>query len=322
MKKDVLEILFCPACNSPTLNIEDVSYDNKREIRTGSVRCTSCDSRFEIKDGILNLLIDPANKIIKEQQGWARLEKAVVNTDELMLALPNAFGEHEKAWKSQADNFNLIFPVIKINSSDKVLDIGAGRCWATRLFAKKGCYTVGLDILLTKYVGLLTGDVYIEKEKVFFERIYSLMEKMPFRDNTFNTVFVSASLHHSSYVSKVIKEISRILKPGGSFVVINEPVRGCLSRNNVSELPEYKEGINENIYKLHTYLDSLKKAGMTFKIYPYIGGYFLPLMIINNILPEILKDKLGKVEVWPPLVRIQLFLFGGVLNLIATRPSH
>ncbi len=62
-----------------------------------------------------------------------------------MLALPYAFGDkHEEGWKSQAENFNLIFPIIKIKRSDKVLDIGAGRCWATRFFAKQGCYTVGL----------------------------------------------------------------------------------------------------------------------------------------------------------------------------------
>ena len=322
MKKDVLDLLLCPSCHNPTLNISDVSYENKNEIRTGEVRCTFCASLFEIRDGILNLLINPGCEIIKEQQGWTILEKAVVNTDELMLALPYAFGDkHEEGWKSQADNFNLIFPIIKIKSSDKVLDIGAGRCWATRFFAKEGCYTVGLDILLTKYVGLLTGDIYIEKEKVFFERICSSMEKIPFRDNTFNIIFMSATLHHSSYISIVAKEISRMLKPGGSFVLINEPVKGYLDRNKASESPEYKAGINEHLYRLGDYLTSLKEAGLIYKIYPYIGGYALPIRIINKIIIKIFKNKLGKVRVWPPLIYIQLLLFKGVLNLFATKPS-
>jgi len=309
MKKDVLDLLLCPSCHNPTLNISNISYENKKEIRAGAVTCTFCTSIFEIKDGILNLLINPGCEIIKEQQGWTTLEKAVINTDELMLALPYAFGDkHEEGWKSQAENFNFIFPIIKINQSDKVLDLGAGRCWATRFFAKQGCYAAGLDILLTKYVGLLTGDIYIEKEKVFFERICSSMEKIPFRDNTFNIIFMSATLHHSSCIGIVMKEISRILKPGGSLVLVNEPVRGCLERNKVSESPEYKAGINEHLYRLGDYLASLKEAGLIYKIYPYIGGYALPIRIINKIIIKIFKNKLGKVKAWSPLIYIQLLL--------------
>jgi SAM-dependent methyltransferase len=322
MKKDVLDLLLCPSCHNPTLNISNISYENKKEIRTGEVRCTFCTSIFEIRDGILNLLINPGCEIIKEQQGWTILEKAVVNTDESMLALPYAIGDkHEEGWKSQAENFNFIFPIIKIKKSDKVLDLGAGRCWATRFFAKQGCYTVGLDILLTKYVGLLTGDIYIEKEKVFFERICGSMGKIPFCDNIFNIIFMSATLHHSSCIGIVMKEISRILKPGGSLVLINEPVRGYLDRNKVSESPEYKAGINEHIYRLGDYLTSLKEAGLIFKIYPYISGYALPIRIINKIIIKIFRNKLGNVKGWSPLIYIQLLLFKGVLNLFAAKPS-
>jgi ubiquinone/menaquinone biosynthesis C-methylase UbiE/uncharacterized protein YbaR (Trm112 family) len=322
MKKDVLDFLLCPSCNNPTLRVSNISYENKNEIRTGKVKCTFCTSIFEIKDGILNLLMNPGCEIVKEQEGWTILEKAVVNTDELMLALPNAFGDkHEEGWKSQAENFNLIFPIIKINKSDKVLDIGAGRCWATRFFAKQGCNTIGLDILLTKYVGLLTSDVYIEKENVFFERICSSMEKIPVGDNTFDIIFMSATLHHSSSIGVVMKEISRMLKPGGSFVLINEPVKGYTDRNKASDSPEYKAGINEHLYKLGDYLGSLKKAGLIYKIYPYIGGYALPVRIINKIIVKIFKNKLGKAKVWPPLIYTQLLLFKGVLNLIASKPS-
>jgi SAM-dependent methyltransferase/uncharacterized protein YbaR (Trm112 family) len=323
MKKDVLDLALCPSCYNPTLNISNISYENEKEIRTGEVNCTFCASIFEIREGILNLLINPGYEILKEQQGWTILEKAVINTDELMLSLPYATGDkHEEGWKSQAENFNLIFPIIKIKKLDKVLDVGAGRCWATRFFAKEGCYTVSLDILLTKYVGLLTGDIYIEKENIFFERICSSMEKIPFRDNTFNIIFMSATLHHSSNISIVTKEISRMLKPGGSFVLINEPVKGYLDRNKASSSPEYKAGINEHLYRLGDYLTSLKRAGLKYKIYPYIGGYALPIRIINKIIIKIFKNKLGKVRVWSPLIYIQLFLFKGVLNLFATKPCQ
>jgi len=48
MKKDVLDLLLCPSCHNPTLNISNISYENKNEIRTGEVRCTFCAGIFEI----------------------------------------------------------------------------------------------------------------------------------------------------------------------------------------------------------------------------------------------------------------------------------
>ncbi len=44
-------------------------------------------------------------------------------------------------------------------------------------------------------------------------------ERLDFEDGSFDTVAISASLHHLSHISQVLKEIKRVLKPGGHFIL-------------------------------------------------------------------------------------------------------
>ncbi len=54
MKKDLLDILACPMCNSPlTLTVEE---ENDVEVVRGTLRCESCQEDYPIEDSIPNLL--------------------------------------------------------------------------------------------------------------------------------------------------------------------------------------------------------------------------------------------------------------------------
>jgi ubiquinone/menaquinone biosynthesis C-methylase UbiE len=44
-------------------------------------------------------------------------------------------------------------------------------------------------------------------------------ENMDFDDDTFDTVSISYSLHHLSNVDKVMAEMKRVLRPGGTFIL-------------------------------------------------------------------------------------------------------
>ena len=54
MKKDLMNIICCPACKG---NLElKVSKEDKDEIVEGSLKCKKCKVKYEIKEGIPNLL--------------------------------------------------------------------------------------------------------------------------------------------------------------------------------------------------------------------------------------------------------------------------
>ena len=308
MRIELLEILQCPICRHENFEII-VSKETEVEIRSGFLKCPECQNIFDIKDGIPNLLVNPSNEIINVQLGWAELEKAVVNTDELMLSLPDATGEHMSAWSGQAVNFHFMWSKIKLTGMEKILDLGSGRCWSTRYFSQVGCYAVGLDILLTKYVGLLTSDIYIQKEGTYFDRVLGDMNDQPFRPEAFDLVFVAATLHHSSDIRKTVKLIERVLKPGGRLVVVNEPVVSIFQNKNL-ECPECDHGINEHVYWLWEYLTAIKLAGFNHTLYPYIGSYNSFLSQINQKIKRIFPMHISDQNIVPPLLFMQLLIFG------------
>lgn len=318
MQKNIIHSLICPNCNHSTLQIIEIIKMNEIEIREAIVLCNTCKSRFLVNDGIINLLINPGPEIINEQKGWTVLKDAVKNTDELMLSLPEGLGEHKNCWRGQAENFFHIISKIKLKGDEKILDLGAGRCWASRYFAKYGCDVVAIDILLPKYVGLLTSDIYINSDKVYFERILSDMNFLPFVDNIFDYVFVSASLHHSLNLPKTLDEIRRVIKNSGKLIIINEPVRGFVL-NNRDDSEEIKAGINENDYRLKEYLNLLQIHGFSNKLEFWLGGKNKLVNTINRILSKILSNEKLDRLFWKPIKYVQLWIFGGVFNSFATK---
>ncbi|MBN2072979.1 MAG: methyltransferase domain-containing protein [Actinobacteria bacterium] len=319
MRKDLLEVLHCPSCFGKNLSVISTG-ENGTEIRDGTIECNSCKKSYPIKDGISNLLINITPEIASEQKGWTELEKAVVNTDELMLSLPDGIGEHRAAWKSQAENFHHMFSKLELDGKETVLDLGAGRCWSTSFFAERGCYAVGIDILLTKYVGLLTGDVFIKNKNIYFERIAGDMNTLPFRDRVFDIVFITATLHHSLDLHATLKEVSRVLRPGGKMVLINEPVVGMFKKTTL-DCVEVKAGINEHVHKLWNYLRNIKKAGLEYRIYEYIGCCCRPVNLLKQFFSVALRKKSLYKRTDRMFNYLQLLFFGGILNIIACKKA-
>jgi len=320
MRKQLLELVRCPVCKGEQFELSS-PHENQIEIRQAIVICRGCQHSFRVENGVLDLLVNPSQEITSEQVGWAQLEKMVVNTDQLMLSLPDGIAEHKAAWQSQAENFHYIWSQIELNGTEKVLDLGAGRCWATRYFARRGCLAVGLDVLLTRYVGLLTSDVYLEKEGVYFERVCSDMNQIPMRDCVFDVVFMAATLHHSSDIQATLKQVHATLKPGGRLVLINEPVVGIFASKHL-DCPEVEHGINEHVYRYLEYRRALKQLKFNWQLYPFIGGYAGPVSRLNHLLVKTFPRQLMPKRVWPPLLIVQLLLFGGILNLVAQKTGN
>jgi len=53
-------------------------------------------------------------------------------------------------------------------------------------------------------------------------------EKLQFDDGQFDVVSISMALHHLPKIKKALKEIKRVVKPGG-FIIINEPISDNLN---------------------------------------------------------------------------------------------
>lgn len=108
-----------------------------------------------------------------------------------------------------------------------VLDIGCGNGWATRLLAEQasGGRVVGVDI--SDEMVALARHSSQEIDNIEF-RVASA-EQLPFDDGTFTHSFSMESLYYYEDMAGALREIHRVLTPGGLLVAVidlyreNEP---------------------------------------------------------------------------------------------------
>ena len=107
---------------------------------------------------------------------------------------------------------------MRISPGARVLDVGCGSGWATRLLAEKA------------FNGQVTGiDISDEMVRLAHESSQSIpnvdfeiasAEQLPFTDDEYTHAFSMESLYYYRNIPKALSEIHRVLKPGGLFVAV------------------------------------------------------------------------------------------------------
>ncbi len=108
-------------------------------------------------------------------------------------------------------------------SGAKLLEIGCGMGTDLLQFAKGGahCHAVDLtprSVEITRHRFGLYG----------FKGLFAISdgERLPFRDNSFDVVYSNGVLHHTPDTAGAIKEVHRVLRPGGIAKVM-DPFETC-----------------------------------------------------------------------------------------------
>jgi ubiquinone/menaquinone biosynthesis C-methylase UbiE len=105
---------------------------------------------------------------------------------------------------------------MNVSAEAKVLDVGCGSGWAARLLAQDAKHVIGIDV----------SDEMIrvarEQSTDFANVEYQVAsaENLPFPDNTFTHAFSMESLYYYADIRKALREIARVLQPGGTFVTV------------------------------------------------------------------------------------------------------
>lgn len=107
----------------------------------------------------------------------------------------------------------LILGMLHLQSGDKVLDLGSGAGYFAEIMCTQGASTFCLDIAL----GNLRAIQQRKNRNLFL--IHSEAEHLPCRDTSVNKVLCSEVLEHIEGDREALKEITRILQPGGMLVI-------------------------------------------------------------------------------------------------------
>ena len=243
----LLEILRCPFCRS-----------SLREEGDG-LACGGCGRRFDRASGGIPLMLHQelpgAREKLREAEGWlekARAEGWYEPDDAVDAVLPfvnRELGWNDMNWLANGHSFEVLLGRYVDGATGlRVLEVGAAKAWAARFWLERDCDFVATDILVDEKIGLGRGAFYGD-----FGRVQADGENLPFADATFDVTYCVATLHHALDLPKMVREMVRVTKPGGTVAGLNEGVRGVFrSGENPEQAGEKELGINEPVSSART----------------------------------------------------------------------
>ncbi len=106
----------------------------------------------------------------------------------------------------------------------KALEIGAGTGFFSLNLKQAGALG---DVHVSDVSAGMVENATLNARKLGFDvtGTVSAAESLPYDDNTFDIVVGHAVIHHIPDVESALREILRVLKPGGRFVIAGEPTR-------------------------------------------------------------------------------------------------
>ncbi|MCZ9888779.1 class I SAM-dependent methyltransferase [Brachyspira hyodysenteriae] len=170
---------------------------------------------------------------------------------------------------------NYVSEYLKNIDYNKLLDIGCGTGYLINMLKKYKATAefYGLD--------LSEEMINISKSKNIkdAEFILGSANKLPFNDNTFDIVTCIQSFHHYPYPDEAMKEVYRVLKKGGIYILSDTVVGGIaawIDNNILFKImksgdcrTENKEGISKRMLK--NGFDVIDKKQIKGFIYSVVG---------------------------------------------------
>jgi ubiquinone/menaquinone biosynthesis C-methylase UbiE len=141
-------------------------------------------------------------------------------------------GKHDEVWLNALDLNEpaapptlqriLTWPATSPAVRGRVIDVAAGCCWATARLSNMDSVTEVVALDLSESFLTTVGDRIIRRLGANLEKIrfaVSTFESIPFQDSYFDCAFLIATFHHIDAPVRVLTEIHRVLRPGGSLFI-------------------------------------------------------------------------------------------------------
>lgn len=149
----------------------------------------------------------------------------------------------------------------------RILEIGAGGAWLSAELSKlPRVVEVTATDLLPRLLQEKAPEVFalLKAKTAKITRMPADFHQLDFPDDYFDFVVSSAVLHHAANIVQVLREAKRVLKPGGRFIAIREPVWPLVKLKSRARMIEklVATGINERFYTLGDYKEFFRQAAL------------------------------------------------------------
>ncbi len=142
--------------------------------------------------------------------------------------------------------------------TDRCLDIGTGTGHTAARLAAAGAAVVGID----PAAGMLDAarELYGQVPNLSF--VEARGDATGFEDDAFDLVTARHTLHHHHDVAATLKEVARVLRPGGRFVFVDEATPDDASDAWLDELERARDATHVRAYSLAEWHRMLAAANL------------------------------------------------------------
>ena len=135
------------------------------------------------------------------------------------MGFSKAKGILGEKFSRDADFLSSVVSKLKLVKNSKILDVGTGRGHMAILLALHGYH-----VLTGEPEGVNWGDWNTLAKKVNVEDMITFKpfnaEKMPFKDTSFDAIFLYATFHHIGNKKLALSEFLRVMTPKGNLIII------------------------------------------------------------------------------------------------------
>jgi ubiquinone/menaquinone biosynthesis C-methylase UbiE/uncharacterized protein YbaR (Trm112 family) len=263
MKRDLLEVLHCPRCQSGfRLQVRE---ETPREIVDGFLECSGPEAhRYEIGRGVVRVAEGFDDAAVKKELEY--LDGTYAGDPRLTdPAIIGGFPDSLRLLWPRTSNFGRDFSALldllpPISASTWILDVGTAACWTSRLISQRGGRVIALDVSESDHYGLNAADIQFQAHGVYFERVLESMTHLPFRDESIDCITFNASFHHTPDLDRTLAECYRTLKPGGSIGMVNESMVSLAHRFSPHE---HSDTGSHHDVAYHDFEAAAKRAGFS-----------------------------------------------------------
>jgi SAM-dependent methyltransferase len=137
-------------------------------------------------------------------------------------AIVGAVPSHTREWFEQVERYRYeVEPFIHAvaqftrHRGKRMLEVGVGAGTDHLQWARAGCDCYGVD--------LTDAGIETTRERLALYGLHSTLrrvdaETLPFDDGYFDLVYSWGVIHHSAHPERIVAEITRVLRPGGTFI--------------------------------------------------------------------------------------------------------
>lgn len=188
-----------------------------------------------------------------------------MSIDATKNSFEESFKEKEFYNKQTQDEIHLrdILKFVEINPRMKVLDLGCGSGYLTFPMAKENpeANILGLDIVAKT---LETNAAQAEKDSLCnleFRSYDGII--FPFEDESFDLIVTRYALHHFPDIEQSMKEIARVLTPGGKLFISDPRPNECDITRFVDDYMQLKKDGHIKFYTKDEWLEICGKCGLS-----------------------------------------------------------